>query len=88
MELILFDELIITIPKSYWDYMVTYRFGGDNPSYEEIQAEFVSGTGITASKRALWNEANRRFLEYIEDLMNISKMDVNAGCCLLIDRRK
>ena len=43
----------------------------ENPAIDEIQAEFVSGTGITKNKKHLWENANEKFLEYIKDLKEI-----------------
>ena len=65
--------------------MCKNRFGTDDPPYEEIQAEFVSGTGITEKKRELWNEADKRFSDYISDLKDISTMDLNKAARELLN---
>ncbi|MBQ9277969.1 MAG: hypothetical protein IJ224_04970 [Lachnospiraceae bacterium] len=79
ISLKLFDELIIIINYDDWMFMCKNRFGTETPSYEEIQAEFVTGTGITKNKRELWREANARFTEYINDLKEIRSIDLNKA---------
>ena len=74
----LFNELDVKVSREDWRFMCQNRFFTDNPDEEVIQAEFVSGTGITENKKNLWGQASNRFTEYIEDLREIKLMDVNA----------
>jgi len=74
----LFDgNLMVTVSASDWDYMCKHRFCTDDPSEEDIRAEFVTGTGITSKRTNLWPEASIRFHEYVDDLREISKLDIN-----------
>lgn len=71
-QIILFDnKLVVSIEPELWDYLCGFRFFSSNPSDEEIEAEFVSGTGITRNKTHLWNEASERFSSYIQELKEI-----------------
>ena len=77
-ELVLFDELVVVISEEDWDFMCRNRFFSENPDEEELQAEFVSGTGITTDRKHLWSRVSERFSEYIRDLREISCLDINA----------
>ena len=80
-RLYLFDSrLVIDIPISEWWFLCEKRFFTDEPEDELIEAEFVTGTGITSDSTQLWNEASQRFLDYIADLREIQKLDLNAMC--------
>ena len=71
-QILLFDnKLTVSIKTELWEYLCNYRFFTSNPSDEELEAEFCSGTGITKSKTHLWGEADSRFTEYIEYLKEI-----------------
>lgn len=71
-HILLFDnKLKVSIETGLWNYLCNFRFFSSNPSNEEIEAEFVSGTGITKSKTHLWEEASSRFTSYIEELKQI-----------------
>lgn len=75
-RIFLFDNmLMIHIDTELWDYLCNFRFFSSNPSDKEIEAEFISGTGITKNKPQLWSEANSRFVSYIEELRQIYKQD-------------
>lgn len=88
-KIILFHQMILTISDIDWDFLCKNRFFTDDPLKEEIQAEFVSGTGITQNKPHLWKEAEKRFAEYIEDLREIQQMNVNhIARNLLTDEEK
>ena len=76
--IILFSNLTFEVSAEDWDFLCKYRFFSDNPSEEQIQAEFVSGTGITKNKIHLWRKASERFSEYVADLRDIMQLDVNA----------
>ena len=73
MDITFWDDLTIHVSPDDWDYLCINRFFSDNPAYDEIQAEFVTGTGITPNKKHLWKEADMRFAEYIQDLREIKK---------------
>ena len=75
-QIILFNSLKINISETDWQYLCNYRFFTTTPSDETVQAEFVSGTGITSRKKHLWKEADKRFAEYIEDLREINKKEI------------
>lgn len=71
-EINLFDnQITLNISEEHWEYLCKYRFFSEQPAIEEIQAEFVTGTGITRNKPLLWEYANTRFSEYVEDLKEI-----------------
>ena len=67
--------MTLNVPDEDWEFMCKYRFFTQNPSEEDIQAEFVTGTGITKNKPHMWNEAGKRFSEYVDNLRDIQKMD-------------
>ena len=71
MKIRLFGKLDISISESDWTYLCNHRFFNDNPSIDEIEAEFVSGTGITSKKIDKWEKASEKFSEYINDLREI-----------------
>ena len=75
---VLFEQLTLNVPDEDWEFMCKYRFFTQNPSQEDIQAEFVTGTGITKNKPHMWNEAGKRFSEYVDNLRDIQKMDLNG----------
>ena len=74
---IIFNEIALTISDDDLDYLCKQRFFTDNPTIEDIQREFVTGTGITPNKKHLWSEANMRFKNYIDELRDIQKLDIN-----------
>ncbi len=76
-EIILWEKLHIHISDEDYDFLCEKRFS-DGFSYDEFVSEFVSGTGITEKKVHLWPEADKRFAEYIQDLRDIEKMDINS----------
>ena len=68
----LFDnQMVLNISEEDWDFLCQNRLFSENPAIDEIQAEFVSGTGITKNKKHLWENANEKFLEYVKDLKEI-----------------
>ena len=73
----IFDQLELTISKEDWDFLCTIRFFSDNPTYEEIEREFVSGTGITSKKKDLWPNASVAFKEYIANLRDMDPFVYN-----------
>ena len=77
-QLVFFDNsLTINIPEEDWIYLCNNRFFTDHPEHNIIQAEFVTGTGITPKKKNLWNQATERFIDYINDLREIQGIDIN-----------
>lgn len=71
MDITFWNELTVHISPDDWDFLCKNRFLSDNPSLDEVQAEFVSGTGISPNKKHLWNEADARFAEYVQELREI-----------------
>ncbi len=69
-----------------WEYLCKKRFYTYNPDPESIEAEFVTGTGITSSKLNLWVEAADRFSEYVADLREIKSLDINKMCRELLEQ--
>ena len=65
------NKLIISIEAKLWDYLCNFRFFSTNPSDEELETEFIIGTGITESSIQLWDEASSKFSSYINELMQI-----------------
>lgn len=83
------DKLNITISQTDWDFLCQNRFFTDNPTEEMIQSEFVSGTGITAKKAFLWNNASEKFTEYISELKEIQNININElANDILTDKEK
>lgn len=70
-RIVLFEKLDVNISDEDWFFLCKARFFSNNPPIEDIEAEFVSGTGITPNKRKLWVEASNRFHDYIADLRDI-----------------
>ena len=77
MDITFWNVLTVHISPNDWDFLCKNRFLSDNPSLDEIQAEFVSGTGISPNKKHLWNEADARFTEYVQELREIQGMNIN-----------
>lgn len=77
-KIILFEKLNVEVSDENWNFLCQNRFFTDNPSYENIECEFISGTGITEKKKELWPLASLRFTEYVEDLKEIQQLDINA----------
>ena len=77
-KLVFFGELVVQILEEDWDFVCKNRLFSENPDEADIRAEFVSGTGITPDKKHLWGQASERFTEYIQDLREISCLDINA----------
>ncbi len=73
MNITLWSGLTIHISPNDWDFLFKNRFLSDNPSPDEVLSEFVSGTGISPNKKHLWNEADVRFAEYVQELREIQE---------------
>ena len=84
MKIVLFDKLVIEITDEDWNFFCEYRFGTHQPTEEMIQSEFVSGTGIHINKKDKWSVASKEFSEYIADLKEIQRLDVNQAAKNLI----
>ena len=68
----LFDkQLTVNSSEDDWIFLCNNRFFTDRPEPELVQAEFITGTGITATRTALWKDADRLFHDYIDDLKEI-----------------
>jgi hypothetical protein len=69
-------------------FLCKNRFFTDNPSANIVQAEFVTGTGITAKTKNLWEKRQYCSMN-IEDLKEIQKLNINQMARnLLTDERK
>ena len=72
----LFDKIELKISRTDLDYLCKNRFFTDKPTVDDIQREFVTGTGITPNKAHLWKDASKRFHEYVNDLRAIEDTDL------------
>lgn len=72
---IFYNCIELSISNEDWDYLCQNRWFTNEPEFEDIRAEFVSGTGITPNKKHLWEKATILFHEYVVDLMEVQKMD-------------
>ena len=73
-ETIKFDALELHISNEDWTFLCECRLFSSNPAIEDIQSEFVTGTGITQNKKELWPRADELSAEYISDLREIRNM--------------
>ncbi len=74
------NKLTFSIPLDEWEFFCKNELFSDTPSQEDVETEFVTGTGITPKKQHLWAEASTRFVEYIKDLRRIKGLDINKMC--------
>lgn len=80
-EINLFDGNVrFLISYKDWEFLCNTRFFTDNPSEQLIQAEFVTGTGITSNTPELWKNAGNDFMDYIDYLRNVQNLDINNMC--------
>lgn len=77
---IIYNCIELSISDEDWDYLCQNRWFTTKPELEDIKAEFISGTGISPSKEHLWDKASILFHEYVTDLKDIQKMDINIEC--------
>lgn len=68
-----YDNITLNINDEDWEFLCKNRLFTDSPAYEDIRAEFVSGTGITPNKSHLWEKSDELFHKYIEELREIQK---------------
>ncbi len=73
-------ELSVLVEKADWDYLCKYRFFTNKPSEEQIECEFVTGTGITPNKKELLvsDIATKYFADYIKELKEVQSLDINT----------
>ena len=72
IEIKIFDnQIILNVSEDDWFFLCENRFFSSNPTIEEIESEFITGTAITRSKSMLWKEATIKFSEYVEELKEI-----------------
>lgn len=69
--------MVLEISEEDWIFLCQNCLFSENPTIEDIQTEFVVGTGITQNKPLLWKEADKMFSEYIQDLREIQQLDIN-----------
>lgn len=79
MNITLFDELNISISDEDWNFLCIARFFSDDPPIEDIEAEFVTGTGITPNKPEKWMQASEAFREYVADLRSMNPYIYNPN---------
>ncbi len=77
ITILLWNALPLHITQEDWDFLCSQRLFTNTPDLEDIEAEFVSGTGITENKQELWAKADMSFAAYIEDLRKILALDIN-----------
>lgn len=80
------NRLSFDIPLDDWKFLCEKEFFTYNPDPEWVQAEFVTGTGITPSQPHLWNKASERFAEYVADLRVIKSLDICKMCRELLEQ--
>ncbi len=73
-------RLSIEVPPDDWEFLCEKEFYTYNPESELVLTEFVTGTGITPSKRHLWAEASERFAEHVACLRKIKSLDLCKMC--------
>lgn len=78
MRYTFYDTISVTIQDQDWKFLCDHRFFSDHPQLEDVQAEFVSGTGITPNTPERWKEASKCFADYVAELRDIKKMDINS----------
>ena len=66
------NQLEVHVSARHWLYLCQYRFFTDQPSTEDLQTEFVTGTQITSQMRDKWDCASTACAGYIDDLITIS----------------
>ena len=76
----IFNCIKLSISNEDWEYLCKNRWFTNNPELSDIKAEFVSGTGITPNKPHLWDKATILFHEYVSELKEIQKIDINSEC--------
>lgn len=77
-------ELTLQVAYEDFCFMCKKRFGTNEPSEDDWQTEFVTGTGITSERKDLWPRASERFAEYINDLRELQSIDINSMARKLI----
>lgn len=70
-EYLFYENIKVRISDVDWDYLCKNRFFTSNPTYEDLRAEFVSGTGITPNKPERWTNADSDFKRYIQELRQV-----------------
>ncbi len=69
---VFFDCITVNISDEDCKYLCEHRFFSEDPTDEDIRVEFVTGTGITPNKPELWNQADKMFADYVNDLRQVS----------------
>lgn len=62
-EYVLWDNVLVQIEDEDWGFLCGFRFHTDEPSYDDVVFEFVTGTGITPNKKHLWDKSSKKFAE-------------------------
>ena len=88
-QLRLFDnQLKLSVSAEDWDYLCENVFYSDDPDIDDVESEFVTGTGVTPRKVDLWPEASKRFASYVDELRVVKSLDINQMCRDLILKEK
>ncbi len=77
MKYILFNTIELNISDDDFDFLCKHRFHTNNPSLEDVEKEFVKGTGIYPRQDDLNNfELHKRvdflfsyYVQYLKDLI-------------------
>lgn len=69
-------QLIINISEEDWAFLCENRFFTDSPEIDSIEADFITGTGITSTAEEKWSNASDKFKDYIDDLRDIMGLNI------------
>lgn len=72
-----FQGLTVTVTRNDWQYLCDHRWFTNTPTADDIQTEFITGTGITPNQPELFSSATEEFHQYVDELRMISKLDIN-----------
>ena len=82
------NQLVFEISYKDWCYLCNNIFYTFEPNQDDIEAEFVTGTGITPKKKESWGGASTKFTEYINNLRTIKSLDINKMCRELLEKEE
>lgn len=74
----------LNISNEDWIYLCKNRWHTDSPQMDDVRAEFISGTGITPNTPDMWQKADEAFHDYINELRELQKIDINSKCKSLL----
>lgn len=86
-EFKIFDgQLTVHVTDEDWESLCNTRLLTINPSEDQLENEFVTGTWITETDINLWENADNKFHEYIDELLELSRIDLNKACRILLEK--